>query len=136
MKSIPAIKKFMTTAPHTVGSHVTIESAGKIMHENNIRHLPILEAGELIGVITDRDIRLISGLKDVDPSKETVKQALSNDPFFVSPEASLDEVCDEMARHKFGCTLVVDNKKLVGIFTWVDALNAMSELLNTRLNKR
>lgn len=133
MKAIPTIEKFMTAFPHTIGSDQPLEKAEKMMNEFNIRHLPVLKAGKLVGILSQRDIQLVETFKDVDPRRVTVEEALSPDPYITSPQAKLSDVCREMAEHKYGCALVVDNKKLVGIFTWIDALLAMNQLLESRL---
>ncbi|MGZ3768854.1 MAG: CBS domain-containing protein [Bdellovibrio sp.] len=133
MKSLPVIEKFMTTSPHTIGSDQTLRRAEEMMREFRIRHLPVLEGGKLVGILSDRDVKLVESLKDVDPEQVTVSEACSTDVFTVSPKAPLNEVCAEMAIHKYGSVIVLDNKKLVGIFTWVDALYALNELLATRL---
>ena len=133
MKAIPAIEKFMTTVPHTIGSDTSLAKAEKMMAEYRVRHLPVLDGGRLVGILSDRDIKMVMGFKDVNPDEVSVSEACSEEPFKVSPKAPLTEVCNEMAAHKYGSVLVVDNNKLVGIFTWVDALNAFAELMETRL---
>lgn len=133
MKAIPTVSKYMTTQPHTIGSDQTLVKAEKMMREYQIRHLPVLKGGELVGILSDRDLKLIETLKDVDPETVMVDEAFTPDPFVISPSSDLSEVCAEMASHKYGCALVCDNHKLVGIFTWVDALHAFNELLETRL---
>lgn len=133
MKSIPTISKFMTTTPHTIGAEQSLAKAEKFMAEYRIRHLPVLRGGELVGILSDRDVRLVESFKDVDPEKVTVEDAFTPEPYIISPETTLAQACAEMAQHKYGCAIVCDNKKLVGIFTWVDALTAFNELLSTRL---
>lgn len=133
MKSIPTISKYMTTVPHTIGAEQTLEKAEKMMTEYRIRHLPVLAAGKLVGVLSDRDLKIVESFKDVDPSKVRVDEAYTPQPYMASPQANLSEVCAQMVLHKYGSVLVVDNNKLVGIFTWVDALRAFDELLSTRL---
>ena len=135
MKSIPAIQKFMTPMPHTIGKDATLEKADHMMHEFRVRHLPVLDGGQLVGILSERDIQIVETLKDVDPKQITVEEAYTPDPYITKPSALLSDVCKEMAEHKYGCALVVDNKKLVGIFTWVDGLKALTELLETRLAK-
>jgi len=135
MKAIPTIAKYMTTLPHTIGSEQTLAKAEKIMSEHRIRHLPVLQGGKLVGILSDRDVKLVESFRDIDPEKVTVEEAYSPDPYITSPGTSLADVCTEMAAHKYGCALVCDNHKLVGIFTWVDALNALNELLSTRLKQ-
>jgi acetoin utilization protein AcuB len=132
-KAIPTVQKYMTVLPHTIGKDQTLAAAEKMMSKYRVRHLPVLDGGRLVGVLTDRDVKLVETFKDVDAEKVTVEEAYTPDPYTTSPSAPLSEVCAEMASHKYGCVLVLDNHKLVGIFTWVDALKAFNELMETRL---
>jgi acetoin utilization protein AcuB len=132
-KAVPTLQKYMTTVPHTIGADQTLEKAEKMMSQHRIRHLPVLDGGRLVGILSDRDVKLVESFRDVDPTKTRVDEAYTPDPYIVSPESSLREVCDEMASRKYGCALVCDNHKLVGIFTWIDALNALGELMDSRL---
>jgi acetoin utilization protein AcuB len=54
-------------------------------------------------------------------------------PYFVSPDAPLDEVLSEMVEHKYGAAVVMQNQKVVGMFTTIDAMRAFVELLQGRL---
>lgn len=133
MKSIPSIQKYMTTTPHTIGSDQTLDKAEKLMSQYHIRHLPVLNGGTLVGILSDRDIKLVESFRDVDATKVKVTEACTPDPYIVATDAPLTEVCETMAAKRFGCALVCDNHKLVGVFSWVDALNAFSDLMETRL---
>lgn len=135
MKTMPTIEKYMTTAPHTIGAEQSLAKAEVMMNELRIRHLPVLSGGKLVGILSDRDVKLVESFKDVDPETVKISEAFTSDVYMVSPKAPLGEVCAEMALHKYGSVLVVDNHKLVGIFTWVDALEAFNELLGTRLKQ-
>lgn len=134
-KPIPAIQKYMTTQPHSIGQEQTMATAHRMMREHRFRHLPVLTAGKLVGLLSDRDLNLVETLRDVDPEKVLVEDAMTSDPFTVSPDAPLDEVVSTMAEHKYGCAVVMQNGKLVGIFTTVDACRAFAELLHGRLAK-
>lgn len=133
MKAIPMIQKYMTTVPKSIGFDQTLAQAADFMRTLHLRHLPVLQGGKLVGVLTDRDINLVLSFKDSDPEKLTVEEAYTPDPYFTKPDAPLSDVVTEMAERKIGCALVVDNGKLVGIFTEIDAYKALSELLETRL---
>jgi acetoin utilization protein AcuB len=133
-KAIPSVAKYMTTQPQTIGADISIAKAEKMMSEQRIRHLPVLRAGRLVGILSDRDVKMVMTFKDVDPEKVLVEDAYTPDPYITSPEARLDEVAEKMAAHKYSCVLVEDNRKLVGILTWVDALQAMSEILKQRFH--
>lgn len=134
-KPIPAVQKYMTTSPHSIGQEQPLSAAHKIMGDNGIRHLPVLHGGKLVGMITDRDLHLIETLRDVDPAKVLVEEAMSTSVYAVSPDTPLDEVSSEMAEKKYGSAIVMQNAKVVGIFTTVDVCNALTELLQTRLTK-
>ena len=134
-KPIPTIQKYMTAAPHSIGSEQTIATASLMMNDYHIRHLPVLHGGRLLGILTDRDIKLIETFRDVDPTKVTVEEAMTEQPFSVSPDAPLDEVVETMAANKYGSAVIMQNHKVVGIFTTVDACEALAQLLRTRLAK-
>lgn len=134
-KAIPSIQKYMTTCPHSIGSDQPLVKAHQMMREHRIRHLPVMSGGKLIGILSDRDLKFVESFKDTDPKTMKVEDAFIPEPYTVDPNVPLNEVCATMAEHKYGSVLVVQNDKLVGIFTWVDALLALSDLLSTRLAK-
>ena len=123
----------MTAHPHSIGRDQPLVRAHALMREHRIRHLPVLDGGQLVGVLSDRDLHLIESLKDVDPQLLLVDEAMSTEVFAVSPDAALDEVAISMAEHKYGCAVVLKGHQVVGIFTTVDVCRALSELLRTRL---
>jgi len=63
----------------------------------------------------------------------TVSDAMAQSVYSVAPEAPLDEVVSEMASRKYGSAIVMQNEKVVGIFTTVDVCRALADLLHTRL---
>jgi acetoin utilization protein AcuB len=132
-KPIPQISKYMSTTPHTAGPSSTLDQAMKLMRENQIRHLPILDGNQLVGILSERDIRMIESFKGVDPTKVLVGDTMEQNVYVVPPSASLDQVAAEMASKKYGSAVVMQNLNVVGIFTAVDAMSALSELLQTRL---
>ena len=127
-----SIRTVMTKSPHTIGQEQTLATAHQMMREHSVRHLPVLEGGKLVGILSQRDLHLIETLRDVDPEVTTVDQAMTADVYVTSPNAPLDEVTAAMAENKYGCAIIVDGKKVVGVFTTVDALNALSTVLRTR----
>ena len=135
-KSIPTVQKYMTTSPHTVGSDQTLAYAHKLLKELEVRHLPVLRGGDLVGMITERDLALVETLRDVDPSVSLVEDAMSQGVYTVSPDAPIDEVVTEMASKKYGSAVVMQNRKVVGIFTTVDVCTAFAALLHGRLAAR
>ena len=133
MKSIPSIQRYMTTSPHTIGAEQSLHKANELMREYGIRHLPVMHGNKLVGIVSDRDVALISALKGVNPDLVLVEDAMTSDVLTVSPDAPLDEVATLMAERKAGSVIVEQNHKVVGIFTTVDAMTVLAELLHTRL---
>jgi acetoin utilization protein AcuB len=78
---------------------------------------------------------LIETFRDVDATTTRVEEAMTEQPYTVDPETPLDQVVRTMAEKKLGSAVVLQNQKVVGIFTTVDACQALSELLQTRLAK-
>jgi acetoin utilization protein AcuB len=126
----PNIRKYMTSNPVTIGQEQTLEIAHRVMREHRVRHLPVLQGGKLVGVLSQRDLHLIETLKDVDPATTTVEDAMTMDVYVTAPSTPLAEVVGVMAEHKYGSAVVVDRGKIVGMFTTVDALEALSQLLD------
>lgn len=131
----PTIDRFMTKALHTIGHDQTLAAAHRIMHEHAIRHLPVLAAGKLVGMLSLRDLHFIETLKDIDQAQVLVNEAMTQDVFAVGPRSSVRKVAAEMAEHKYGSAVVIDKGHVVGIFTTVDALNALSCLLDQQAKR-
>lgn len=126
----PCIDRFMTKTLHTIGHDQTLAVAHRIMHEHALRHLPVLDAGKLVGILSLRDLHFIETLKDIDQAQVQVNEAMTQDVFTVGPRSSVRKVVAEMAEHKYGSAVVVDRGHVVGIFTTVDALKALSSFLD------
>ena len=125
----PIIERFMTPAPHTIGFRETLATAHRLMGEHGIRHLPVLESGRLVGIVSQRDLHLIETLRGVNPEEVEVSEAMTPAPYTVSPRASLRRVAAEMALHKYGSAVVLEKARVVGVFTTIDALRALFALL-------
>jgi acetoin utilization protein AcuB len=123
------IRPFMTPAPHTISTRQTLAEAHQAMRDRGVRHLPVVEEGRLVGVVSQRDLYLLETLRGVDVGRELVEEAMSDEPFVVAPDASLEEVAEAMANRKHGSALVVEHSAVVGIFTSTDALRALVTLL-------
>lgn len=119
----------MSGLTHTIGRDQTLSEASSRMREFGIRHLAVLHAGKMIGIVSNRDIALVESLPGVDATLLEVHEAMTPEPYTVPPDAPLSEVLRTMAERKYGATLVVDNGALVGIFTTTDALRLAYDLL-------
>jgi acetoin utilization protein AcuB len=120
----------MTPQPWTIRKDAKMSQAHERMRAHRIRHLPVLEGGKLVGVVSDRDLHLIETLPGCDPDEVTVDQAMSEDVYVVSSDAPVDAVVEKMADHKYGSAIVVNRRGVVeGIFTTVDALQVLADVL-------
>ncbi len=133
-KPVPTIRMHMTAAPHGIGADQPLSLARQLMKKHDIRHLPVLSGGVLVGMLTERDLRVIETLRDVDPETLTVEEAMSSEVYSVSPDAALGEVVTTMAERKLGSAVIMERGQVVGIFTTVDACRTLASLLNARLS--
>lgn len=125
----PTVDLYMTPSPHTIGREQSLSEAHQLMRSHGIRHLPVLDGEQLVGVISQRDLHLFETLDDVDPEKVAVSEAMSEDTYAVEPETSVREVTAHMADHKHGSAVIVERGKVIGIFTAVDGLRALSLMI-------
>mgnify|MGYP002619699062 CR=1 FL=1 len=123
------IRDEMTPLTHSIGDEQPMAEASRRMRAQRIRHLPVLRGGRLLGILSARDLALVESLPGVDPETVAVSQAMTEEPYAVSPDTSLLEVLEQMASHKYGAALVVEGDKPVGIFTTVDAIELARKLL-------
>ena len=121
-----SIGDFMTHAPHSIGADQMLSVAHEMMRKHRIRHLPVLRGGRLVGVLSQRDLYRVETLRDVDPEHVRTEEAMSESVYSVSPKTSLGVVAKEMSERGYGCAVVVERNKLVGIFTTSDALKALA----------
>jgi acetoin utilization protein AcuB len=120
--SSATIQNFMTVHPHTIGEEQKVPMALKMMREYGVRHLPVLRGGKLVGIISDRDIRIAEKLYASRVEDIPLSDVIQGEPTRVLPTDSIKVVSATMAKD--------DSGKLVGIFTEVDAFRALATLLS------
>jgi acetoin utilization protein AcuB len=125
----PTIEEHMVHEPLTIGRDQTLATAHRMMRTNDLRHLPVLDGGELVGLLSERDLYFMESFPGTDPGQVTVEDAMSPDPLAFGPKTPLAEVVKAMAKGKYGSALIVAGRKVVGIFTATDALALLSRLL-------
>lgn len=135
------VKDVMTSNLITVTTHDSLKRAMKLM-ENLCRRLPVLdENGYLVGIITDRDIRLALNspyllrerwVDEYVQDHTTVEGHMTPNPITIDPEASLQEAANLMLSRKISGLPVVDEhtNQLVGIITVSDLMKALISILN------
>ena len=128
------VRDSMTRELVTVGPETTAAEALALCREDRIRHLPVLERGRLVGVISDRDLRAaIPALGD--PARVEALQRvrvageMTRDAVTARPEDPIEDAAMMMYERKIGCLPVVDGEGLVGIVTSSDVLRALVRLV-------
>jgi acetoin utilization protein AcuB len=120
----------MTSQPWTIRKDARIAEAHRLMREHGIRHLPVVEEGKLIGIVSERDLQLLEGVRCVDPDELNVEHAMVQPVYCVPADTPVDQVVEHMAGAKLGSAIALDRTGSVsGIFTTVDALQFYADLL-------
>lgn len=123
------IGEWMTPNPVTIPSDLSLSDAIERMFEHDIRHLPVTDQGHIVGLVSERDLALVMSIPGVDKDAVDVCEAMRPHPFIVSSDTPLDEVVAVMREKKIGTAVVMDDGKLTGIFSTIDALAVLSTAL-------
>ncbi len=127
----------MTIDPETVTKDASLREIVAIMNQANIRQILVVEGRRLVGIVTDRDIRLAvnSPLTTEEPlerlellNEYKAEDCMTVNPRTVSPQTPIHKVAHLLGMYKFGALPVVENDELVGIITVTDLLNQMALL--------
>ena len=120
------IAAHMTPSPHSLEPGHSMEAAQRLMRRHRIRHLPVVEDGVLRGVVSQRDLYFLESLDSAKPGDITVAEAMTEDVLSVAPDAPVARVARMMAEQRAGSAIVLDEGKVVGIFTTMDALRILA----------
>ena len=130
----------MTPSPITVTPEATLAEVWDLMREADIRHVPVVEAGVLVGMVSDRDLASLDVARVLTADgAEALRRALatpvvtvmSSDVIFVEMEDDLDDVIELMLEHKVGAIPVVrpDTRDVMGIVSYIDVLRGIRDLV-------
>jgi CBS domain-containing protein len=116
-----SIRDLMTSNPRTIEPSTPIVDAARIMRDDNVGSIPVVEGDQLWGTITDRDITIRAVAEGGDPASTTVGEIASRDLVTIDPQQDLDEALRLMARHQVRRLPVVEEDgRLVGIVAQAD----------------
>jgi len=127
MENSHTILPYFTVGTYAVEAHQPVSTAMEVMKEHDLRHLPVLQDGVVVGEISDRDLRVWQLQKEF-KFETAISHVMIENPYIVDPGAPLTEVANEMASRKIGCAIVVSGGRLSGMFTITDALRALARL--------
>ena len=123
------LEQVMTEFPYTIQAHQSVERAHEVMLEHQVRHLPVEADGKVIGVLSDRDVNLALSLRGEKTSPVSVFSLCSKPAYMVTKDEPITLVLRTMAEQRYGCVLVAERGRLVGIATTSDLLRWMSTWL-------
>lgn len=142
------VEEIMTTKVFTVEQHDLIDRVFFLINYEKIRHLPVVEKGKVIGIVSDRDLYKALGPKSNSNAIEgsaknselhvvstRVQNIMRRGVITTTPDSKVSEVAGLMAEHKIGALPVVSNNKLVGIVSATDILRVFSKLEQLRENR-
>lgn len=125
-----SVARFASFYPVTASEDMTIDELRDLMARHAIRHLPVVDGRKVVGIISERDVRLVSGLTVAEKLQVRAGDLMSREPVIVDARTSLEDVAQVMIEKKIGSVIVEDKEDgLLGIFTATDALNALIELI-------
>ena len=125
-----AVEAFTTPDPVMVPDTASIDTMAELMEQHGVRHLPIVRDGGVVGVVSDRDLRVARGLSAERRNQVMASDIMATDPISVLADTPLDEVAFDMSERKIGSVLVYEESgEYLGIFTVTDALNALIEIV-------
>lgn len=127
----------MTRDPKTVGPDDPLTRAADIMRKFRINHLPVVEEGKLVGILSDTDLRNVSlpsdrpsGPGEPQVRDRHVREVMKTEVWSLTPEDSVEDALLVICTKRFGALPVLSGDKLVGIITKIDLLNAFVDVLD------
>ncbi len=132
------VREFMTTEVTSLQETDTLLDATMILVRSSFRHLPVLRDKQLVGIVTERDVKQFAPhlLTRVSPEEynkvmETtpISRVMTRDPLTVKPEQPVFDAASALYTRKVGCLPVVENGELVGVITTTDMLGLLVRLM-------
>jgi acetoin utilization protein AcuB len=128
------VRDSMTREVVTLGPETSAAEAWGVCQELGIRHLPIVEAGRLVGLVSDRDLRDVSPPRGSGGERDTLgwvrlRDIMSTDLVTIGPLDTIEHAAREIYDRKIGCLPVVADGELVGILTSSDMMRTLIELV-------
>jgi acetoin utilization protein AcuB len=130
------VRDCMSVDPATVGPKDSLQMIIELLRRRDIRSVPVVEKGKLIGIVTDRDVRQVAPayplFRDEDEIRRytenlTVTAAMTANPMTIAPDAPLVEAAKVLEIYRISSLPVVDDGRLVGMLTVTDVLRVFVE---------
>jgi CBS domain-containing protein len=130
------VNDLMTVNPETIKPDTSLRRTIELMNRQGCRQLPVVDDDQLVGIVTDRDIRLVMNspiiLHELRQDAELLERVIvegimTPNPMTVTPDTPAYKAAEMLSTYKFGALPVVEGKALVGIITVTDFLDQFSE---------
>ncbi len=128
-----SVDEFVSPLSYYAKKETDVDSIFHAMKKNGYRHVPVVEGSKPVGIISERDIYLVT---KVDTTENiTAEQIMNSDPYCVQSGTPIDEVAYQMSDRKIGSAIVLNNHgEIDGIFTSTDGLNALIEIVRNQMD--
>jgi acetoin utilization protein AcuB len=136
------VRDYMSTTVNTLNDDARLLDAALLMRRTGRRHIPIVSSeGKIVGLLTDRDLRLLtpSALTPVSLEEQNkifaetpISSAMTKTPITVLPDTTMQHALSLMQSRRIQCVLVEEKDKLCGILTVSDVLRLACDLLEER----
>lgn len=132
------VSTLMTRKPFTLAPDASLDEAMQLMDEHGLRHLPVVEAGRLVGVVSDRDLLAATGWlparvrelyqdRSTDQRSRTLREIVQPKVRTLGPDDTVVSAAVELVASKIGCLPVLEHGELVGILTETDLVRAFAD---------
>lgn len=121
------VRDAMTREVVTLGPEASVSEAVTICQGERMRHLPIVEDGRLVGLVSDRDLRSVGANQSAEEVQ--VRDVMVEELETAHPLDTLDHASRRLHDRKIGCLPIVDEDEVVGIITSSDMLQVLTELM-------
>ena len=132
------VRDYMTPQPEALEASQNLLDAVLLLRKSGFRHIPVLDQGQLAGVISERDLWRFSPTMLIPLSQQdynrvfeetSIGKVMTRDPQTIAPDAPLSQAVDLLIQNRLGCLPVMENDILVGIITVRDMLRALYDFV-------
>ncbi len=139
MKTSTSIKEIMSVDFKVIGVNEQLKKAADILFSQKFKHLPVLQKGKLVGIISKTDIKRMSFADELGEDEFeadsaifkmlTVGQVMINKPFTLNIDASVKDAAKILSEKEFRAIPILENEKVVGMVTTKDLIKYLVTLL-------
>jgi acetoin utilization protein AcuB len=133
LKKMPVVGAVMTSFPYFVEASDPVIKIEKLMHEHNIRHLPVQQNGKVVGIVSERDLfhRVKRSTAPGAQKKLLARDVMVVRPYVVAFGTPLNVVVSEMAKRRIGSAIVLRRGKLAGVLSTTDVCRILADHLES-----